>query len=1553
MVERISGLSIDLSMDTAGFSRTMTDIKNSFRDLKRSARVNMNNIKFDSKDVNTYKKNLDELTKSYDNQKKNVNDLKKNYDMLVETQGKGSEEAQQARIEYNKQADELNKLGHALENAKDGMHEMYVESSKFKSIETGLENISAKMKTVGDGMVSIGKGMTASITAPVLGAITASVKSFADLEQAVGGVETLFKDSAGTVIKNSESAYKRAGISGVDYMENVTSFSATLLQGLEGDTEAAAKAADMAMVDMSDNANKFGTDIGSIQNAYQGFAKDNFAMLDNLKLGYGGSASEMARLINESGVLGDAMDVTAETVKDVPFDKMIEAIHEVQSEMGVTGTTVKEAEETISGSFGMMKASFQDLSAGFSQEGADIEGLLGNLKDSTEAFVTNVKKAIGKIWDNLPMAEWKKWVGAIGIAAGPILVVFGTIISTVGKVIGAFAPLFGWLAKMSGGFKTVYNGVKPFAVVFPKLAGLTKILGAAFTFLTGPVGLTIAAVSALGAGFVIAYNKSETFRNFVDGIKDKFTTAIEWIGQFKDGIIGLFKDDGAQGMDILTSIGISQEMADKLWEFTGYFIEFYWNVKEQIDKVKTAFKGIFDIFTGNAVSGMELLRSIGLSDETIVNVMTFVGKVKGAFFEMRYRIAEALLGVKDFFVQQFENIKSWWDSDGAMIFDAMGIVVKKVFDGIKFAVDFALKFVVELFNTFAPIVMGIWNVLWPTLQAVASTTWEKIKLVIGIAMDLIQGIISGISAVITGDWERFGEIISETASSIWTRVTEFFTNMKENTLTLFGELFSGAVQWFVNMYDNLKQRAEFIKTVVVYAFNQLKDQAIEKIVSLFNSVKQWFVNMYENLKARAEFIKTAVVYAFTTLKNETIKRIVEMYNSIKQWFFNLWANVTSKATQIKNDVVNRFTELKNNAIQRIKDMYNSIKQWFSNLFSSVSTTVTNLKNNVVNRFNDLKNSAIQKIKEAYNSITTWFSNMFSKVTSTVTNLKTNAVNRFNELKNSSVQKIREMYNSIKQWFANLWTAVKNTVTNLKNNVVNLFVNMKDGAINGVRSLYTGTKSLFNDIKNYAKDTFTNMVNGAKELPGKLGSAISNGASKAVDGVKSLGNKMVEKLGSVVNGVIDGLNSITSKIGISATIDRWNVPTFSTGTGSPSGKLTKNGKIAADTIAKVGDKGPGNGKGTRELVHYPNGKVGLYDNDATIFAPKGTTIFSNKETEAMLGQIPKFSTGTGSGLWGRIKEIAGKAVDYITNPKKIFDDLISAVGNKFGDLSGFAGTLIKGVWEKIKSGMLGWITDRFGEATVGKSQKWMNYRMTTPYSPNAPVPGYPTSFNGGRHYGIDYGTPTGVPITAPIAGTVTRMSDVGGGLVARLQLADKAVQYFMHMSSVKTGKVGVGESVGNSGNSGKWTTGPHVHWQHEDPSASYIQNRNTKNPLSTIKGHLKGGQILSDGLFNLHEGEYVINPNEPSEAMKLLAIVGKKLAGKSKQTREIASIPTGYGSSEKVVEILLEQNKLLVESNNKMNKAINVLLGIEDKTGFDPGKAKKSIDRHVDDRSLIY
>lgn len=245
---------------------------------------------------------------------------------------------------------------------------------------------------------------TAIIAAGIGKVIGAALTEGAALEQSLGGVETLFKENADEVIANAERAYKTAGVSANSYMETVTSFSATLLQGLGGDTAAAAKIADQALIDMSDNANKMGTDMETIQYAYQGFAKDNYEMLDNLKLGYGGTQAEMARLINDSGVLGDAVEVTAESVKDVPFDKVIEAIHVIQSDLGITGTTALEAATTFSGSFASMQAAAQNF-LGKLMLGQELEPALTALTETVVTFLAgNFLPAIWNILSALPEA---------------------------------------------------------------------------------------------------------------------------------------------------------------------------------------------------------------------------------------------------------------------------------------------------------------------------------------------------------------------------------------------------------------------------------------------------------------------------------------------------------------------------------------------------------------------------------------------------------------------------------------------------------------------------------------------------------------------------------------------------------------------------------------------------------------------------------------------------------------------------------------------------------------------------------------------------------------------------------------------------------------------------------------------------------------------------------------------------------------------------------------------------------------------------------------------
>lgn len=243
-------------------------------------------------------------------------------------------------------------------------------------------------------MAAAGVGVA---TAAVASLSKVALDSYADYEQLVGGVETLFKESADVVQAYADEAYKSAGMSANEYMETVTSFSASLLQGLGGDTAAAAEISNKAIVDMSDNANKMGTDMSLIQNAYQGFAKQNYTMLDNLKLGYGGTQAEMARLINDSGVLGDSMEVTAKTVNEVSFDKIIEAIHVVQTEMGITGTTAKEAASTISGSLSAAKSAWSNLLTGIADENANMDTLIGNFVDSAYTVADNIMPRVEQI----------------------------------------------------------------------------------------------------------------------------------------------------------------------------------------------------------------------------------------------------------------------------------------------------------------------------------------------------------------------------------------------------------------------------------------------------------------------------------------------------------------------------------------------------------------------------------------------------------------------------------------------------------------------------------------------------------------------------------------------------------------------------------------------------------------------------------------------------------------------------------------------------------------------------------------------------------------------------------------------------------------------------------------------------------------------------------------------------------------------------------------------------------------------------------------------------
>lgn len=274
--------------------------------------------------------------------------------------------------------------------------DLFVKISVQDEASENVETLSGKFK---NGLATAAKVGAAAVGAAATGIAVLTknaLNNYAEYEQLVGGVDTLFKDSSAKVQEYAANAYKTAGLSANEYMDTVTSFSASLLQSLGGDTAAAADMANVAITDMSDNANKMGTDMASIQNAYQGFSKQNYTMLDNLKLGYGGTKEEMQRLIDDANALnaaqGNYTNYTIESYADI-----VSAIHDVQTEMGITGTTAKEASTTIQGSVASMKGAWSNLLTGIADDNADFMALTGNFVDSVVAVGKNVIPRISVI----------------------------------------------------------------------------------------------------------------------------------------------------------------------------------------------------------------------------------------------------------------------------------------------------------------------------------------------------------------------------------------------------------------------------------------------------------------------------------------------------------------------------------------------------------------------------------------------------------------------------------------------------------------------------------------------------------------------------------------------------------------------------------------------------------------------------------------------------------------------------------------------------------------------------------------------------------------------------------------------------------------------------------------------------------------------------------------------------------------------------------------------------------------------------------------------------
>lgn len=441
--------------------------------------------------------------------------------------------------------------------------------------EDGLDSVSGKASKVGDvflkGIGTIAKwGAAAAATAATATAalVKSAVTAYADYEQLVGGVETLFKDSAGEVQKYAANAYQTAGLSANEYMETVTGFSASLLQSLDGDTKAAAEKANVAITDMSDNANKMGTSMESIQNAYQGFAKQNYTMLDNLKLGYGGTKEEMQRLLEDAEKLsGQKFDLSS-------YADIVDAIHVVQTEMGITGTTAKEAATTIQGSVNMTKAAWQNLVVGIADDTQDFDVLVNNFVESVTTAGNNI----------LPRVEIAlKGVGTLVEKLAPIIAktVPNIVSTTLPSMIKAGTSMI--RALLDGLLKAVPELIPCFKDIINQLIevivdNLPLIIEAAVTIAGAIVsGLVEALPDILTAGIQLIQSLAQGLTN---GIPTILSTAITIVSQLASTLIQNVPQIVQTGIQLLLGLanGILQAVPQLLQELPGIITQMVENI---------------------------------------------------------------------------------------------------------------------------------------------------------------------------------------------------------------------------------------------------------------------------------------------------------------------------------------------------------------------------------------------------------------------------------------------------------------------------------------------------------------------------------------------------------------------------------------------------------------------------------------------------------------------------------------------------------------------------------------------------------------------------------------------------------------------------------------------------------------------------------------------------------------------------------------------------------------------------------------------------------------
>lgn len=640
-----------------------------------SSEMKVVNSLYDKNDTSTDKlsKSNDVLTKKLAEQNKKLAEAKKMLDEAKNSTDSNATTVAKWQNEVNKAQAEVNQT---TKEIKDNTAQMKKNEEAIDDVGDELKDFKKGEDEAGQSAIKLGDLIKANvISSAIIGGIKAlgsamvslaksafelgkqSIESFAEYEQLVGGVDTLFKESSGKVQEYANNAYKTAGLSANAYMETVTAFSASLLQSLNGDTAKSAEVADMAITDMADNANKMGTSMESIQNAYQGFAKQNYTMLDNLKLGYGGTKSEMERLLQDAtAISGVEYDIS--NLNDV-----YQAIHVIQGELGITGTTAKEASETIQGSVSAMKSSWQNLLTGLADGNADLDLLINNLVDSVTTVGENILPLIPTVIQGIGVMVYQliselipqlastipqlisetlpTIIQALDLAISSILAVLPQITQAISDLLPVIlTSLVGMLPDIiNAGIQIILSLVDGIIASIPTL--IPAIVEAVITIATNLINNVdkvidagIALIVGLGEGLINAIPVivekipeiiSALIHHLTVNLPKFLTMGISIVVQLGAGLIKAIPQLIAQIPKIIAGIvqglkdgikdifNVGRDLLKGLWDgIKSWANELWENVKGLGNKITGWFKNIFKIHSPSQVFADEIGKNLAL-----------------------------------------------------------------------------------------------------------------------------------------------------------------------------------------------------------------------------------------------------------------------------------------------------------------------------------------------------------------------------------------------------------------------------------------------------------------------------------------------------------------------------------------------------------------------------------------------------------------------------------------------------------------------------------------------------------------------------------------------------------------------------------------------------------------------------------------------------------------------------------------------------------------------------------------------------------------------------